>query len=159
MSFDLVADSCCGALLHETVVNLQHEELVLGEITFSAHDLGGHKAARRVWNTYYSSVDAIIYLVDATDERRLLETGEELNKILSTPELEKVPVLILGNKVDIAWALKPERLCSQFGLKLTGKQGKPRYTDERPLELFMCSIVRRAGYAAGMQWLAKQVKV
>ncbi len=55
-------------------------------------------------------LDGIIYLVDAADKDRLEESKAELELILSTPELEKVPIVVLGNKIDIKTAVSDEEL-------------------------------------------------
>lgn len=41
-----------------------------GKIRFKAWDLGGHEAARKTWRNYVSDVDGIIYLVDASNQKR-----------------------------------------------------------------------------------------
>ena len=57
-----------------------------------------HKAARKAWKSYFPSVDGIIYLVDAAESTRFEESKIELDSVLSTPELSKVPIVILGEK-------------------------------------------------------------
>jgi hypothetical protein len=32
-----------------------------------AIDLGGHEAMRKIWKNYFSNVNGIIYIVDASD--------------------------------------------------------------------------------------------
>uniref|UniRef100_A0A7S1HRI5 Uncharacterized protein n=1 Tax=Phaeocystis cordata TaxID=118079 RepID=A0A7S1HRI5_9EUKA len=66
------------------------EELQMGGINFKAFDLGGHDIARRVWRDYYAEVDAVVFLVDATDRERFTESKKELDGLLSEDALSKV---------------------------------------------------------------------
>jgi hypothetical protein len=58
---------------------------------------------------------------------------------------------VLGNKIDIPRACSEDELRNALGLYETyGKETKPDANPGvRPLELYMCSVVRRMGYADG----------
>eukprot|EP00249_Psilotum_nudum_P008568 c21370_g2_i1 orf=544-1125(-) len=137
------------------------EELTIGKIKFKAFDLGGHQMARRVWKDYYAKVDAVVYLVDAADRERFLESRKELDALLSDDALVTVPFLVLGNKIDLPWAVSEEELRFHLGLQnyTTGK-GTVDLGDSgvRAIEVFMCSIVRKMGYGEGIQWLSQYIK-
>ncbi|KAJ7214586.1 hypothetical protein O6H91_11G008600 [Diphasiastrum complanatum] len=137
------------------------EELSIGKIKFKAFDLGGHQIARRVWKDYYAKVDGIIYLVDAADKERFSESKKELDALLSDDSLAQVPFLILGNKIDIPYAASEDELRYYLGMTnyTTGK-GKVNLADSsmRPVEVFMCSIVRKMGYGDGFKWLSQYLK-
>jgi GTP-binding protein SAR1 len=55
-------------------------------------------------------------LVDAADSKRFEESQKELDHIINTPGLEKVPIVILGNKIDIKGAVDDESLRQALGL-------------------------------------------
>ena len=109
----------------------------------------------------FLQVDAVVYLVDAFDKERFAESKKELDALLSDDSLATVPFLILGNKIDIPYAASEEELRYQLGLSnfTTGK-GKVSLADTnvRPLEVFMCSIVRKMGYGDGFKWLSQYIK-
>lgn len=106
-------------------------------------------------------VDAVVYLVDAYDKERFAESKRELDALLSDEALANVPFLILGNKIDIPYAASEDELRYHLGLtNFTTGKGKVNLTDSsvRPLEVFMCSIVRKMGYGDGFKWLSQYIK-
>ena len=106
-------------------------------------------------------MDAIVYLVDSFDRERFPESKKELDGLLSDDSLSQVPFLVLGNKIDIPEAASEEELRYALGLNnyTTGK-GKVNLgeTNMRPIEVFMCSIVRTMGYGEGIKWLSQYIK-
>lgn len=74
--------------------------------------------------------------------------------LLSTEKLATTPFLILGNKIDMPSAVPEMELRRQLGITATtGKETKSVPKDVRPVELFMCSILRKTGYKEGFDWL------
>jgi GTP-binding protein SAR1 len=106
-------------------------------------------------------VDAVVYLVDAYDRERFSESKRELDALLSDESLANVPFLILGNKIDIPYAASEAELRYHMGLtNFTTGKGKVTLSDSniRPMEVFMCSIVRKMGYGEGFKWLSQYIK-
>lgn len=64
----------CIILLHSA-----KEELSIDGISFTTVDLGGHKTARRVWKEYFPAVDAIVFIIDVSDSKRMQESKNELD--------------------------------------------------------------------------------
>ncbi|GBP50424.1 GTP-binding protein SAR1b [Eumeta japonica] len=138
----------------------QHVPTLHPNMRFTTFDLGGHAQARRVWRDYFPAVDAIVFLVDACDRARLHESKAELDSLLTDETLSNCPVLILGNKIDKAGAASEDELRHFFNLyqQTTGKGKVPRSElAGRPLELFMCSVLKRQGYGEGFRWLAQYI--
>ena len=96
--------------------------------------------------------------MDAVDRERFPEAKKELDALLTSEELANVPFLILGNKIDLGRAASEEDLRYQLGLYETyGKETRigQDTTNLRPIELYMCSVVKKMGYGDGFKWLAQ----
>ena len=134
------------------------QEFSIGRVNFCAYDMGGHKEARRLWKDYFQGVDGIIYMVDSADGGRLEESKCELDGLLSQPELEKTPIVVLGNKIDMDYACSEPQLREVLGLHMTTGKGEINVADNvRPIEVFMCSVANREGYADGIKWLSQYI--
>ena len=107
-----------------------------------------------MWKDYFPAVDAIVFLVDSCDRARFGESKVELESLLTDEQLSNCPILILGNKIDRPGAAGEDELRQVFGLygQTTGKGTVPRTElHGRPLEMFMCSVLKRQGYGEGFR--------
>lgn len=90
---------------------------------------------------------------------RFLEAKKELEELLQDEQIATAPVLILGNKIDKVGAVSEDQLRMVLGVgdMTTGKGivKKEQILSGRPIELFMCSVLRRQGYGDAFTWLAQ----
>ena len=126
------------------IQSLMHDNFKL-----NVWDIGGQKTIRPYWTNYYENTDALVYVIDSTDQRRMEETGVELNELLEQAHLEGVPVLIFANKQDLLHALPAGEIASM--LTLTNIRG-------RQWTIAACSAKTGEGLADGMQWLVERMK-
>ena len=64
-------------------VGFNVEEVKYKNLTFTMWDVGGQKLLRNMWCHYYPNTDAVIYVVDSSDQERLEnECKEELHHLL-----------------------------------------------------------------------------
>ena len=94
-----------------------------------------------------------MFIIDASDRKRFAEAKSELDAILDMELTSELPILILGNKIDVYNSAGEEELKAFFNLNklVTGKTNfKP---DCRPIEVFMCSMACKEGYGEAFKWL------
>ena len=61
-------------------------------------------------------MDGIIFIIDAADRDRIPEAKKELDSLLEMKELEGVPFVVFGNKIDKKESFKEEELRDYLGL-------------------------------------------
>ena len=81
----------CGFVMSKVKINNSHVCLV---------DMCGQDGIRPIWGAMYHAADGIIFVVDGTDVGRIPLAMSELRNVMSYPNLENKPVLILVNKHD-----------------------------------------------------------
>jgi len=130
-------------------------ELQLEGLKLTTYDLGGHKQARHVWYKYFPAVSGIVFIVDCNERSRFEEAREELHGLMQDDIIKDVPLLVLGNKIDIPGAANEGELRSELDLygRTTGKSGRVE-SGQRPIELFMCTVLKQEGYGDAFRWLA-----
>eukprot|EP00032_Breviata_anathema_P000684 JZ550183.1.p1 GENE.JZ550183.1~~JZ550183.1.p1 ORF type:complete len:180 (+),score=15.83 JZ550183.1:104-643(+) len=114
-------------------------------------DIGGQRSIRPYWQNYFEQTDALVYVIDSADRRRLEETGIELNELLMEDKLAGVPVLIFANKQDLLNALPAKDIAE--GLNLHSIRG-------RRWQIQGCSATSKDSQALndGVEWLVKATK-
>lgn len=72
-----------------------------------------------MWERYCRGVQAIVFVIDAADADSLEQARNELQSLLQKPSLQGIPLLVLGNKNDIAGALSTGELIDRLNLNVS----------------------------------------
>lgn len=97
-------------------VGFNMRKITKGNVTIKLWDIGGQPRFRSMWERYCRGVNAIVFMVDAADEEKLEASRNELMQLLDKPQLDAIPVLVLGNKKDVAGALDERQLIERMNL-------------------------------------------
>ncbi|MFX0102359.1 MAG: ADP-ribosylation factor-like protein [Candidatus Hodarchaeota archaeon] len=113
---------------HTPTLGLNIAHIVLGNVKFEFNDLGGQKAFRRAWMTYWKDPDLMVFMVDSTDDRRFQDARDALWSILENPHSIGKPLLVLVNKIDMP-GRKPVEMIEE-ALELNKIQNRTKGTYE-----------------------------
>jgi len=129
------------------VKSLTHEGFKL-----NVWDIGGQKTIRPYWGSYFDKSDSLIYVIDSGDQRRLRESGGELQELLTEEKLNGLPLLIFANKQDLRSAVPADEIAEALNLSAI---------KDRTWTIQACSAKSGDGLQDGMEWLvnATQAKM
>ncbi|KAG4073176.1 hypothetical protein HA402_002565 [Bradysia odoriphaga] len=97
-------------------VGFNMRKITKGNVTIKVWDIGGQPRFRSMWERYCRGVNAIVYMVDAADLDKMEASRNELHSLLDKPQLNGIPVLVLGNKRDLPGALDETGLIERMNL-------------------------------------------
>ena len=123
------------------------ETIQFKNLKFNVWDIGGQDKIRVFWKHYFPGTDALIYVVDTSDKKRVKLCKEELHKILTDEDLKGIPVLILANKMDLNVMSSLE---VTNNLDLEALKGREWYCQG-------CSALNGSGLYEGFNWLANKL--
>ena len=121
-------------------------------IEFVAWDIGGQRGFRdTIWETYLLGSRAVIYVIDASDKKRIQESQLELEKyVFENPKFASIPILILANKQDVASALTTPEIEHILNYNLILKRN-------RNIKLFGISCKTGTNIHESFDWLCSQI--
>lgn len=73
-------------------------------------DVGGQRSLRSYWRNYFECTDALIWVVDSADHRRLEDCKSELQALLTEERLSGATLLIFANKQDLPGSLSADQI-------------------------------------------------
>lgn len=120
------------------------KRVVKGHVTLKCWDLGGQPRFRSMWERYCRGVNAIVFIVDSADRAGLVAAREELHLLLERETLAGIPLLVLGNKSDLADKLSVDELIEALDLKAIS---------HREVSCYGISAKEETNLDAVLQWL------
>ncbi|KAK5147547.1 P-loop containing nucleoside triphosphate hydrolase protein [Cryomyces antarcticus] len=140
-------------------------------------DVGGQHSLRGLWQSYYSSCHAIVFVIDSTDigdgdlskvesspatdynggddNGRLDECRLVLESILQTPSTSGVPLLVLANKQDREDCVEVVRIKEGLVKRVFEGDKGGSIRDSRVLP---CSALTGTGVKEAVEWICSRVK-
>lgn len=118
-------------------------------MTLKCWDLGGQPRFRSMWERYCRGVNAVVFILDSADPSTFETAKSELHALLEKESMEGIPLLVLGNKNDIADAIPVDKVISTLGLK--------EITD-REVSCYSISVKEANNLSAVLKWLIAKRK-
>eukprot|EP00466_Bigelowiella_natans_P008858 jgi/Bigna1/89398/estExt_fgenesh1_pg.C_480121 len=81
------------------------------------YELPGQKDLRVIWKSFFPKTDALIFVLDSTDQKRIETARAALYQCLQDENLEGVPLLICANKQDLPNSLPRKSIITQLKLQ------------------------------------------
>ena len=99
-------------------MGLNVEKVNIDGIEIDILDLAGQETFRFLWEKILDlGADIIIFVVDSSNQNRLVENEAEFRKlILNNPKIKETPICVLANKQDLPDALSPGEVALQMNL-------------------------------------------
>ncbi|XP_065178609.1 ADP-ribosylation factor-like protein 8B-A [Sycon ciliatum] len=120
-----------------------------GNVTIKLWDIGGQPRFRSMWERYCRGVNCIVYMVDSADQEKLDASRNELHNLLEKPQLQGIPILVLGNKKDLPNALDEKDLIARLNLQAV---------QDREICCYSISCKERHNIDITLQWLIQHSK-
>jgi len=124
--------------------NIQYKNLNL-----VVWDIAGQEKIRPLWRHYFANTQAVIWVLDASDHKRLTEATKEMEDLLKEDLLRNCLLLVYCNKQDLPLSIGQSELTQTLGLH--------KFSDKRMWFVQGCCAITGAGLYEGMDWLAQHL--
>lgn len=144
--------------------------IALGDMYLKLWDVGGQLSLRNLWQSYYASCHAVVFIIDSTDigdgslddddaaaaaDGRLDECRLVLEDVLQHSETDGVPLLILANKQDREDCVETIRIKEGLVKRVMEGDKAGSIRDSRVLSL---SALTGVGVREAVDWLRTRVQ-
>ncbi|KAN0009248.1 hypothetical protein ACTFIU_006523 [Dictyostelium citrinum] len=124
------------------------QTLMYKEYKLNIWDIGGQKTLRSYWRNYYEENDAVIWVIDSSDIRRIDDCKYELKKLLEEEKFAGASFLVFANKQDLDGAMTSEEISKYLDLE---------QLNTHHWEIMSCSAVTGFGLEEGIDWVVKDI--
>ncbi|CCW64648.1 unnamed protein product [Phytomonas sp. EM1] len=128
-------------------VGYNMDKFSLDKVKFTAFDMGGARKFRALWESYYSSVQGIVFVIDSSDALRLCVVKDEISQMVEHPEIanKKLPFLFFANKMDVKNSKAPVDLIQALELQ--------DLMTNHSFNIFASNALTGSGLTEGITWL------
>ncbi|PRP85621.1 hypothetical protein PROFUN_06410 [Planoprotostelium fungivorum] len=135
-------------------VGLNIARVVIGSSKLILWDLGGQAGLRPIWEKYYDEAQAIIFVIDASNDSRFEEAKSALEMVLRHPEIKRnIPLLILVSKADAV----PSNVVAAVESRINDRIILMMHDEGRPTQVYATSAVNGQGVTAAIDWLKEKL--
>lgn len=136
-------------------LGVNQEVVRVDGVQMEVYEIGGSEKVRSIWRTYSKLAEAVVFVIDATDEGRMHIAKEEIRRLFYGDKNVKslivpdIPLLVLLNKQDLPNCCKQvdvERLLDLKSLPV------------RSYKIMPCSAATGRNLEDGFSWLADQLR-
>uniref|UniRef100_A0A672M899 ADP-ribosylation factor-like protein 6 n=1 Tax=Sinocyclocheilus grahami TaxID=75366 RepID=A0A672M899_SINGR len=127
------------------------EKFKTSSLSFTVFDMSGQGRYRNLWEHYYKEGQAIIFVIDSGDKLRMVVAKEELDTLLSHPDIKhrRIPILFFANKMDLRDALSAVKVSQLLCLE---------NIKDKPWHICASDAVKGEGLQEGVDWLQDQIR-
>jgi len=125
------------------------EHFTKHNLNFTVFDMSGQGKYRNMWETVFSDVSGVIFVLDGADRLRMALALNELEGLLGHKELKGCPILFFANKKDLPGFLSASE-CSEL-LQLHNIKGNSWTICET-------NALNGEGLEAGIKWVSEQIR-
>lgn len=134
---------------------ISHETLDSKEgiITLNLWDIGGQRAIRSFWKSYYEGTDGVVWVIDSLASQRIEECLIELKRLFSSDSMmHGIVFLIILNKIDIQ---------NEYRIEKTFLEAITREIIKNNCKwtVWECSAKKAMGTLESLNWLVSELKI
>lgn len=130
-------------------IGINISDVTVKGIPFTIWDLGGSRMIRQLWCHHYVNLQALIYVIDSTDLKRVGDVKQSLSGVINRTTSTSAPILIYANKQDQKGARSIQDIIAKIDLG-----GIARH---REWCIVGSSAITGEGLNEGLEWLSKAI--